>query len=1738
MNINTVETHNRKSIAKNKNWLLFIQKVIAVVLAFLMVFASSETTLQAFANDSSINLEEYLTDKTTMQITVWVDGVKYVYTPDELVEKGIEVPKGAPVSVKLYFKTISGVSKGQTLVYQLPKNLMDYSGANENGYVWQDVVWEENNAGADVEAADWTIDSTGKLTVTIRDDFFEDNKHTTDNTVDLFGFNIKFSGSLSSERGEHSGNDDNVYTFRGSTDGTGKIQFTVPFEYKNEHANVLVDKKVVNFDVKTSTATYKVTVTAPNTNSYTATNVVVKDEIRCDLDYIETYTKNKVKYLYRDAEASTGEDTFDAEDGVWTIGEMQPGQEETLTYSLVINDDAYKSGKIDYIDNIAVVDFNDDGSNYSVASLELPSTVMDKTVLSDKNGIVLTTEDGETYATYTITVTANNGSKSDVKVMDSFDNSTLIEKIVVPEDGASVGTTTVDNTTASLVWTIDKLKDGETATLTYRAYLNADAWQTTQDPYNPGTVVQSLKNTANLYVGDDKADSLSDYDSVSTSLRKTWVKKNGQLVTDKNDEKYNKIKYTVVVNSDPVTDNIETIYDILSSGGTYEDGGYIELVRYTSSDKSNKVDTTKIPLSEVVTTYGSGYSWVIDLVERNLNGPYYYELTYYVESSSVMVDNNAGIGFGTGPGYVNGSTVQGAGGMTYGSDYSKSPGTDNYKEAYTPWTVTVKKTVQKGSVFVDRLSAEYVYNHEQFWFDDDCLDDIEIKFDGKTLVAGVDYTVKGVVNDDTRAQWSKITDPDGKRYNQFEITFNNEYQATSSNALVINYKQRLNMTPKDQNYSYSDGCTMLSYNYCRWRLPGDYGKLVETAEGANYSRSYYNWNKPLEKTSSTYDDSTGTITWTITVNPKTSVSGDAVLEEYLPEGLTYDSITVKKPYDKLTKDTIVGDVVEGTYINDDGKECVKLTIPITNLYEYLVTSSRFETGVGEYTGWSGAGELIFTLVTKVDEAWRMNLTKNTTVENKATLTGSNYSVNATAKSTIPATQEVSKSMAGRDIPAYVEYALNVNPNGSSLINNQTEVQNGKTVAIEDDTLQIVDTMSSGMSLSMDHVNNFKVYDVTNVSDLLDSNGNVIVSQAQSGIEITGDCSFVDVTGNAEYAESEDDVGKPTYVFNVPDGKHVVIIYWATFEGAEDESVTISNSANFYYKGKVQTGSGDKTENSVVASDASSSLFVGPFFYLRKTDQWGKMVEGVQYNLYQVELDSEGNELSRTLVMTKTTTADDTLYFGHRSSDSSTVPQLYKNKLYCLVEVDAPAGYAIDSTPYYFEFKEKGYDAVESPNNTVLHQFVSGGTYSFVNQFTAGSISVPVKKTINNKNISSDVDFSFTLKPDSSNTLPVYVDDTYTTQISSSGIKATITGSGDTLFAPLFFKQEGTYKFTLSEDDLSTDAQNNGYSKDDNVFNITIQVAKGDNNELAITKATYTSTSSSGDLLTTMPTFNNICSLTGSITLNATKVVENRAKAVQQGEFKFKVSVDGKPITEQNASGNTVTKYFYTENGGNIVMNLDINQDDIGTHTYVISEVEGDDPSITYSTERVKVKVTIAEAGNGTVAATKYEYLNDPVFTNEYSASGSVKFEGKKILNGNRPSKIKEGEFTFTVKENDKTVATGKTASGGDIDFDAIKYTLNDVGTHTYVISEDEGTDETISYSTTSLTVTVIVSDNGDGTLKTEVVYPDGGVVFTNDYLFSVPTGIELNILPYAIIVLAVGCVVVAIIHKNKRKTIG
>jgi pilin isopeptide linkage protein len=438
-----------------------------------------------------------------------------------------------------------------------------------------------------------------------------------------------------------------------------------------------------------------------------------------------------------------------------------------------------------------------------------------------------------------------------------------------------------------------------------------------------------------------------------------------------------------------------------------------------------------------------------------------------------------------------------------------------------------------------------------------------------------------------------------------------------------------------------------------------------------------------------------------------------------------------------------------------------------------------------------------------------------------------------------------------------------------------------------------------------------------------------------------------------------------------------------------------------------------------------------------------------------------------------------------------------------------------------------------------------------NTFTGATCQIPVAKTINGESIDSTVDFTFTLKKDSNTA--VYTDGNYKEAMPSDGLTATITGTGSTNFKTLYFKSAGTYIFTLTENALSQDASDRGYTKDDNTYKVVVVVSEKDK-ALAVTSVTYTSDSGDGDIQNgDVPTFDNKLSLTGSLDLEVKKTVTGRAKAVQEGEFSFEVVDNSTGETVKDSEGNAMV--FKTESGGNVKIQIPITQEDIGTKRYIIREVvpENKDASIGYTASPVIAKVTIGEVtaaesstGQAGVAATsKVTYTADkkedgiPLMVNEYHATGKIQLTGTKILtqkSTGQETSVSKGQFTFTVKEDNTIVATGETEDDGTITFTKITYVQNDIGDHTYTITEDTGSNVFMDYSDESFTVKVHVTDKGDGTLEATVDDSSDEVVFHNTYSLMVPTGIRLDILPYLLVLVLAGCAgILPLLRRRKHR---
>lgn len=234
-----------------------------------------------------------------------------------------------------------------------------------------------------------------------------------------------------------------------------------------------------------------------------------------------------------------------------------------------------------------------------------------------------------------------------------------------------------------------------------------------------------------------------------------------------------------------------------------------------------------------------------------------------------------------------------------------------------------------------------------------------------------------------------------------------------------------------------------------------------------------------------------------------------------------------------------------------------------------------------------------------------------------------------------------------------------------------------------------------------------------------------------------------------------------------------------------------------------------------------------------------------------------------------------------------------------------------------------------------------------------------------------------------------------------------------------------------------------------------------------------------------------------------KKLEGRDLA--EGEFEFQlveIASDGSEsvaATGRNAADGTVALSPVTYTAP-------------GTHSYELREVAGTAGGVTYDRATYRVRTTVVDAGDGTLAV-KHELADaegnptgdDSVtFTNGYEAAPvTLKLGAAKVLKG---AELKAGQFSFELKSRDgKVMSTAKNAADGSVTFDAL--TFKQAGTYTFTVSEVDDGQAHVTYDKAVRKIVVTVSDEAaDGTktgyLLAKVSYEgDANVppVFTNSY---------------------------------------
>lgn len=281
----------------------------------------------------------------------------------------------------------------------------------------------------------------------------------------------------------------------------------------------------------------------------------------------------------------------------------------------------------------------------------------------------------------------------------------------------------------------------------------------------------------------------------------------------------------------------------------------------------------------------------------------------------------------------------------------------------------------------------------------------------------------------------------------------------------------------------------------------------------------------------------------------------------------------------------------------------------------------------------------------------------------------------------------------------------------------------------------------------------------------------------------------------------------------------------------------------------------------------------------------------------------------------------------------------------------------------------------------------------------------------------------------------------------------------------------------------------GVTYDANTYMVRVQLAdKEGQGTLIVDSIQFFAADGETPLDNNAVVFNNSYAAEGvDLTVTAQKQLTGRSMA--DGEFRFRLSCNDDPDNEQtvtsDANGRIAFALHYDDKNGTGTQE---------THTYTVTEVPGDNDTITYDNTAYTFTVEVIDDGTGHLT-TKVTQPEEMVFRNVYTPKAtSITLAGNKVLNGRAQ---KAGEFTFELCDaNGAVIATAANGENGYFAFPALSY--DEAGEYTYTVREKDTGVGRVTYDKTVYSVTVQVRDE-DGQLKADIILPASGLTFTNTY---------------------------------------
>ncbi len=329
--------------------------------------------------------------------------------------------------------------------------------------------------------------------------------------------------------------------------------------------------------------------------------------------------------------------------------------------------------------------------------------------------------------------------------------------------------------------------------------------------------------------------------------------------------------------------------------------------------------------------------------------------------------------------------------------------------------------------------------------------------------------------------------------------------------------------------------------------------------------------------------------------------------------------------------------------------------------------------------------------------------------------------------------------------------------------------------------------------------------------------------------------------------------------------------------------------------------------------------------------------------------------------------------------------------------------------------------------------------------------------------------------------------------------------GSFLFPALELKEKGIHYFLVKEENGGQTID--GITYDDSVFRIRVEVTDDLRGQLYATVLVL----NAYDIPQESIRFVNTYSLEGSETVIIRGEKTLIGKDFADGDFHFNLYEANEDFVVDGAL------IQWTANAGKwFSFRLDYTGADVGnTYHYVAREENGGMTlnGITYDASEFHIAVSVLDDGMGgirteTVITKNGQPVERMDFVNTYKAdSADLILSGQKVLTGDRP--LQAGEFSFDLFRADSAFESmlllQSVSNGADGGFRFDPMAFDEAGTYWFVISENaDNALGGVTYDKAQYRITVIVSDNGQGKLTTQVeilrdAEPAEAIRFENSY---------------------------------------